>query len=370
MPLKIDWHEDDFDMDEKKESDSLEKYNDEMARDAVGSLFDGDGDNVGDGDESQPVVSGFEKSKKPSVTRQPYKPTSPGRERAPGPRVQEVLDGEKEPPRKRDRTHESNPTPRPAVRVAGAPSRDKKRPAGSRYDIEEDVNGETGVEDDMEAFRSRYSKTPKKGEHQAGQQKAERHTSFRPTNMRFTGADERDEDERIPLLHWVFIGVTVILLIIAVFFAYRSYTLTGELAEANAAIAANSSSGTDITQLKLDNENLLSQVQTLEAENQQLEGRIANISSPEPVQTFGPDETPQNPIITNPSPDDAPQAETTPVPASGETYTVVSGDSLAKIAGRIYGSQSQENIKKIIDANGITNPDSLQIGQQLIIPPQ
>jgi LysM repeat protein len=362
--LKIDWHEDDFEMDENEKSDSLkgdslDNYNEEMARDAVGSLFDGDG---GEGDEAPP--------KKPAVTRQPYKPTSPGRERLPGPRVQEVLDGEKEPPRKRDRTHESNPTPRPAVRVSTPPARDKRRSAVSRYDIEENIEGETGVEDEVEAFRSRYSKTPKKGERPSGQPRDERSASYRPANMRFSSADERDEDDRIPVLHWVFIGVTIVLLIIAVFFAYRSYTLTGELAEANAVIAASSTSGVDMTQLKIDNDYLLSQVQTLEAENAQLESRIANISNPEPQQTFGPDETPQNPIVTNPSPDDTPPAETTPTPASGQTYTVVSGDSLAKIAGRIYGSQSQDNIKKIIDANGITNPDSLQIGQQLIIPPQ
>jgi nucleoid-associated protein YgaU len=365
MPLKIDWHEDDFEMEDKAEGDSLDKYNEEMARDAVGSLFDGDDDS--DGDDGQPVVSGFEKSKKPAPPRNPYRPTSAGRERAPGPRVQEVLDGEKEPPRKRDRTHESNPTPRPAVRVSSTPSREKKRPA--RYDIDEDINENTGVEDDMEAFRSRYSKTQKKGERPAGYQRAEHPASFRPANMRFSGADEHDEDERIPLLHWVFIGVTVVLLVIAVFFAYRSYTLTGELAEAEASIAAGSANSAEITQLKLDNENLLGQVQTLEAENQELEGRIANISSQEPQQTFGPDETPDNPIVTNPSPDDAPAPEATPAPAGGKTYTVVSGDSLAKIAGREYGNQSQANIDKIANANGITNPNSLQIGQQLIIPP-
>jgi LysM repeat protein len=361
MPLKIDWHEDDFEIDEKGDSlkgDSLDNYNEEMARDAVGSLFDGDGEE----EEGQP--------KKPTVTRQPSKPTSRSRERTPGPRVQEVLDGEKEPPRRRDRTHESNPTPRPAVRVTPPPTREKRRPAISRYDIEEGVEGEAGVEEEVEAFRSRYSKTPK-GERTAGQPREERSTSYRPANTRLSGVDERDEDDRIPVLHWVFIGVTVILLVIAVFFAYRSYTLTGELTEANAAIAAGSSNGTDMTQLKLDNEKLLLQVQTLEDKNRQLEDRIENISSAEPVPTFGPDETPVTPpVVTNPSPDDAEPAETTPTPASGQTYTVVSGDSLAKIAGRVYGSQSQANIKKIIDANGITNPDNLQIGQQLIIPPQ
>lgn len=51
-------------------------------------------------------------------------------------------------------------------------------------------------------------------------------------------------------------------------------------------------------------------------------------------------------------------------PPGGEIYTVQSGDTLMTIAQR-YGL----TISEIVAANGLTNPDRLDIGQQLVIPP-
>jgi len=54
--------------------------------------------------------------------------------------------------------------------------------------------------------------------------------------------------------------------------------------------------------------------------------------------------------------------------ASSQTYTVVSGDSLSKIAKHFYGDANQW--KKIFDANTdkIKNPDLIHPGQVLTIP--
>jgi LysM repeat protein len=60
-----------------------------------------------------------------------------------------------------------------------------------------------------------------------------------------------------------------------------------------------------------------------------------------------------------PAPTDAMAA-----PPGGEIYTVQSGDTLMIIAQR-YGV----TIAEIVAANGLTNPDRLDIGQQLVIPP-
>ena len=67
---------------------------------------------------------------------------------------------------------------------------------------------------------------------------------------------------------------------------------------------------------------------------------------------------------------------TTPTPATASTgdapanhtYTVVSGDSLSKIAKKFYGDANQW--KKIFDANTdkIKNPDLIHPGQVLTIP--
>lgn len=51
-------------------------------------------------------------------------------------------------------------------------------------------------------------------------------------------------------------------------------------------------------------------------------------------------------------------------PPGGEIYTVQSGDTLMTIA-REYGV----TIEEIVAANGLTNPDRLDVGQQLVIPP-
>lgn len=51
----------------------------------------------------------------------------------------------------------------------------------------------------------------------------------------------------------------------------------------------------------------------------------------------------------------------------GETYIVQEGDTLASIAADKYGDASLDDY--LAEANGITDPESLAIGQELIIPP-
>jgi nucleoid-associated protein YgaU len=55
-------------------------------------------------------------------------------------------------------------------------------------------------------------------------------------------------------------------------------------------------------------------------------------------------------------------------PSSARTYTVVSGDSLSKIAGRFYGDVKRW--KEIFEANRdrIKDPDLIQPGWTLRIP--
>ena len=50
----------------------------------------------------------------------------------------------------------------------------------------------------------------------------------------------------------------------------------------------------------------------------------------------------------------------------GDTYTVVEGDWLSKIAGRAYGDIM--SYQKIAEANNISNPDVIEPGQTLKIP--
>ena len=51
---------------------------------------------------------------------------------------------------------------------------------------------------------------------------------------------------------------------------------------------------------------------------------------------------------------------------SGSTYTVVSGDTLSKIAKRFYGDANHYHA--IAAASGISNPDHIEVGQEVTLP--
>lgn len=51
---------------------------------------------------------------------------------------------------------------------------------------------------------------------------------------------------------------------------------------------------------------------------------------------------------------------------SGSTYTVVSGDTLSKIAKRFYGDANHYH--QIAQASGIDNPDHIEVGQEVTLP--
>lgn len=60
--------------------------------------------------------------------------------------------------------------------------------------------------------------------------------------------------------------------------------------------------------------------------------------------------------------------ESSTAPKGTEAYTVKSGDTLAGIIVRFYGSYDLSKVEKIKQANNMANPNNLQIGQTLLIP--
>lgn len=58
----------------------------------------------------------------------------------------------------------------------------------------------------------------------------------------------------------------------------------------------------------------------------------------------------------------------TGVPKGNESYVVKSGDTLESIIIRFYGKYDPSKVDKIKDANNMSNPNNLQIGQNLIVP--
>lgn len=56
-------------------------------------------------------------------------------------------------------------------------------------------------------------------------------------------------------------------------------------------------------------------------------------------------------------------------PASAQTYTVVRGDSLSKIAKRVYGDANKWRLIHEANKASIKNPDLIYPGQVITLPP-
>jgi LysM repeat protein len=55
-------------------------------------------------------------------------------------------------------------------------------------------------------------------------------------------------------------------------------------------------------------------------------------------------------------------------PTGGQTYTVKSGDTLSKISMQFYGSSNEYMRIFYANRDKLSDPDKIQVGQQLIIP--
>lgn len=88
-----------------------------------------------------------------------------------------------------------------------------------------------------------------------------------------------------------------------------------------------------------------------------LEDQLATAEQPTPAPAT------ESPATGGGGEETDPEGET----EGGETYTVESGDTLASIAAEKYGDASLDDF--LAEANGITDPESLAVGQELIIPP-
>lgn len=56
--------------------------------------------------------------------------------------------------------------------------------------------------------------------------------------------------------------------------------------------------------------------------------------------------------------------------AGGQTYTVKSGDTLSKISQQFYGSSNEYMRIFYANRDRLSDPDRIQVGQELIIPPE
>jgi LysM repeat protein len=108
-------------------------------------------------------------------------------------------------------------------------------------------------------------------------------------------------------------------------------------------------------------------IETLEGQNQALKTELAA----EPSLFDGTDEGVSEEGVKVPEPDPAKADETTTEAApklSGDTYIVQSGDTLAGIAQKFYKDASLGVF--LAEANQLSNPGKLSLGQRILIPPK
>lgn len=347
--------EDRDDLDARHPDNTLDLYNDELARKAVGSLFE---EEELPADEAYPVpekgryVTGFDK------------PPAKTRARAvEEPRADDVdeEDEEEYTYRKRERK-ESTPAPRPAVKVNVAAVPSSQRTAGHSHARPRPVPSRSEPvdlpEDDYASFRPRDKSRASSPAPALRQTDAP--VSRRPAEKRYS---DYDDPESTNPVRWVAAALTFVFLVILALLVYRITVVSGQLKDAQTRLESMPSNESEITEMRLTIERLENEV---EAKNTEIEQLQAGLTGSQPV---------TNPVITPETSgnvteqNNSPATQSPTVNASGlpTVYTVVSGDNLTKISQKFYGNTSLDNIQKIKDANNLTN-DNISIGQELKIP--
>lgn len=138
-----------------------------------------------------------------------------------------------------------------------------------------------------------------------------------------------EDDRKINYSKAMVIGAAVALVLI-IFLGVRTVSLSAKLKEANDRIAT---------------------LESLQQENEDL--KMNKLSLEEDIQKYENGEDPNADTASGDS-------------GNADTYTVVAGDTFSTISMKVYGNYS--GYKKIMDANGITNENDLQLGQTLKIP--
>ncbi len=147
------------------------------------------------------------------------------------------------------------------------------------------------------------------------------------------GKEDYDEDDKINLPEGkkLIIAGGAVFIILFLFFAFKTITLSSQLQKANTELQT-------MVETQEENEKLKMEILSLQEELYKYTG------SKEPAK------------------EDTNSAST----GNFDTYTVVAGDTIGSIATKVYGDFG--SYTKILEANGLTENSNIQIGQVLKIP--
>ena len=268
--------------------------------------------------------------------------------------------------RERQRRREQNPVPKPAVRVNVERPRRSHPVVIDKPPADEDWG--PLAEEDFDNFRKRYSEP-----HVMAPRDIKASDRTRNTVATRRNSDVSHEGPN-PLRYMLFI-VLFGLLVLMVIIAGNNRSLRLDVARLEASATDANEYALQVIWLELELESYqsryASQAEALDAMTAQLNELGYGVGyeylytpdSP-PEGTTG---RPTDEAGTNGNEDDA-TLPTPSQPAAPILHTVESGQFLSRIAVLHFGSSAQRYIDLIVNANDISDPDDIYIGQVLVIP--
>ncbi len=355
--------------DEDGYSGSIDYYNDDVSRKAVGKLFSGVKNTAGDGGqdegfsqehynsfgetvppkgrrgesnyqeeysspddaydvEDEDIVKGFEKA--------PAPPPPKKRPAPPGVRTKEDDDYDFSLYRKRKESgwgeydELDNHIPPEAMRPKAPPKREAKK-------IESPIRNTP--------YPAPIKTVPPSRPKPAIQRKLPRHE-----------AEDYDyeDGEGLPVKRIVLIVGSVVAIIIMVVLVFQVTSLGAKLKKAEKEIE-------DFAGIEQQNSTLVMEKEQLQSQLDELKLQLDSMQS---TQAPAPGLEEEEGQTTD---NESNQPNTSTV-GTGTTHIVKSGDTLGKIAKQYYGNSSNDNIKKIQDANNLQSSSVIKLGQEIKIP--
>ena len=377
-----------------QKGNTMEYYNEDLSRKAVGRLFDGGAGKEEDSDEA--FVKGFsDKPERPErkperkkerfaegAAENPYDDEGVReRKRDKYDRYDDDKDAEKSPggpgkkpeknmERKSERgVPKSTPQPSPAVRVSHKPGASGGRAPHNPGRVMPGDSAYSSGKHRHDAFGEDYTQFKRKYEDRdyvTGQKKRPP-APPRPGAVAGVGVgdprrpdDGYDEPENTGLLKIVFGAVVIVFLVVLAILCFRINDINAKYQEAKNKLDTSQNYG-DYNSIKIENEQLIADKADLQKQIDTLTAQLAAAG----LQTVPPSEPPE---ASGAPGDTQPPEQSGAVPSEWpKSYTVVSGDSLSNIARNFYGSASQTNIDKIKNYNNLTS-DNIFPGDVLKIP--
>jgi LysM repeat protein len=188
------------------------------------------------------------------------------------------------------------------------------------------------------------------------------------TGLNKNKSEEDDEDDdydekivEINLMRTLGAALVVIFVVVIIALCVKNASLSKQLKEANDTITELRKSGNSST-LATSLEELQAENESLKAENESLKGGSGDSDDhAAAIEILGDTGTDTSSSTSSDS-----SASTSSGSTGSTTYTVASGDSIAKISKKQYGSEAY--VDQILQANGLTESSQLQIGQTLTLP--